>query len=87
MFTIRSHVLIRTLKCKAWDFYQLLFYPLGITAAAAVIVLWAKGLAPEMPDVFSFFVFGIAFVLVWVLLTYAVDRLAGGKLLDFVREI
>ena len=87
MFLVRSHLLIRMIRCRYRDFFEILAYPLAVTGLSIRMGLWGKSLFAEAPPVLVFISSGLVFFVTFVIATYVVDSLTGGHLVSILAEM
>ncbi|HHY00127.1 MAG TPA: oligosaccharide flippase family protein, partial [Methanothermobacter sp.] len=76
LFFIRNYILIRTIKCKTWEFYKLILIPLALVIVSMLPVIILKFLFVDFISIYWFLLLVGVFILVFASLTYIADKLS-----------
>ncbi len=79
MFFIRNHILIKTIKCKIWEFYSPILLPLVFTMTAIFLIISLRLFVITPVNIYCFSLFVGIFILTFILLSH----IAGKFLLNY----
>ena len=86
MLFVRNHILIKTIKCRIWEFYKPILFPLIFTMISIFSIFAFKLLNINLTHAYSFVSYIGIFVLIFISLSYIADRFSNYGIQTIIKE-
>ena len=87
MLFVRNHILIKAIKCRIWEFYKPIIFPLIFTMVSIFSIFSFKLLNINLTLAYSFVAYIGIFVLVFISLSYIADRFSNYGIQRIIKEV